>query len=944
MAQVYQVVPLLDVDFRATSIEFTKDKVFIGESKGHIHSYTLARKGMPDETLVPYLNSIKPWRARVEKLKADTAIGVLYAFAEGNLSVFHLETLEDLQNFGKNFNIFAINEHKDFSGRVCIAQKRRLTTFRWGQSLKNSKGLLGGFIVDKDNFMVPDVPSTMAWCRHSICVGFTKKSYIIINSENGSTKEIDLPSGPINFQPYVKVIKDEFFCLWGTNLLISFYSSTGEPSARSTISFEESRHIISVGYQEPYVVILTERTLEVFSLEDSHCVQQESLPSGSGAVAMSDTDVPITYVTTSSVMSLKPIPIDSQITKMLLQCKIKEARILLEKHIDPTAEDSDLAFEQFNLDAAWCLFRNLKLELSVEHFLLTNFDPRDVMSLFPDYCNRNIYSQDNTRKETVATLVYSTCIERGASPDNTEFNKMIEEKTIRVKLYVISLLQQKRETVFKPPKAGRASGQQNFLVSKFSVNKINPQPLKRDECLELIDTFLLKLYIDIGLDRNSQKKLQEKFGKNHLRLLEDLFDSANQPKLNFPDCEAFLKSNGKGAQNALAMLYEAYNRKVDALRIWKELGGTKEAGLKEQAARQTVKILLQVNDKQTVFEYSTWVLSLFPDIGLEVFTSSEEQHRIPPDLVLQHLERFDKIEPPLSERYLKYLVEEKEIDAERFHTRLALCYVQKLFQMKPRDSDDEIPPQNTSTFMKYKKELMLFLETSKNYRPSTLLEELKDSWLLDAEVLLLSREKKYMEALHILVSHAIRKDDFDRAEKYCLSQSEQLLTKLLKIYIEKALNYEQQTNEISEPRLQEEAKKNMKKFQNCAENLLQKYATHEEMDPLLVLEIIPEHWELSSSALHTYLYVALSHTLHRGHDVGILNQLSEMNLIQTECEWTAKRNASVKITNERRCDVCRNKIGNRPFVVYPNGKVVHHSCMGASNICPVTKTNFESLA
>jgi hypothetical protein len=48
-----------------------------------------------------------------------------------------------------------------------------------------------------------------------------------------------------------------------------------------------------------------------------------------------------------------------------------------------------------------------------------------------------------------------------------------------------------------------------------------------------------------------------------------------------------------------------------------------------------VKILLKTADKQTIFNYSTWVLEKRPVIGLEIFTNKEEAHHLSYDIVLE---------------------------------------------------------------------------------------------------------------------------------------------------------------------------------------------------------------------------------------------------------------------------------------------------------------------
>lgn len=75
------------------------------------------------------------------------------------------------------------------------------------------------------------------------------------------------------------------------------------------------------------------------------------------------------------------------------------------------------------------------------------------------------------------------------------------------------------------------------------------------------------------------------------------------------------------------------------------------------------------------------------------------------------------------------------------------------------------------------------------------------------------------------------------------------------------------------------------------------------------------------------------------------SNVAEMDLLNIECDLVeAKRvnliiQANVRITRDKRCVVCDNKIGEKMFAVYPNGIVAHHTCISNKNLseCPQTK-------
>ena len=59
--------------------------------------------------------------------------------------------------------------------------------------------------------------------------------------------------------------------------------------------------------------------------------------------------------------------------------------------------------------------------------------------------------------------------------------------------------------------------------------------------------------------------------------------------------------------------------------------------------------------------------------------------------------------------------------------------------------------------------LLSFLEEKSNFNPSILLEKVKDSWMVEEEIILLVKEKKYEPAIEIFVKNR----EFSKAEEFC---------------------------------------------------------------------------------------------------------------------------------------------------------------------------------
>ena len=55
-----------------------------------------------------------------------------------------------------------------------------------------------------------------------------------------------------------------------------------------------------------------------------------------------------------------------------------------------------------------------------------------------------------------------------------------------------------------------------------------------------------------------------------------------------------------------------------------------------------------------------------------------------------------------------------------------------------------------------------------------------------------------------------------------------------------------------------------------------------------------------------------------------------MNMLQADYNLVKAKKAYVRITNERNCVKCHRKIGDKVFVVYPDGTTIHSTCASSA--------------
>jgi hypothetical protein len=123
-------------------------------------------------------------------------------------------------------------------------------------------------------------------------------------------------------------------------------------------------------------------------------------------------------------------------------------------------------------------------------------------------------------------------------------------------------------------------------------------------------------------------------------------------------------------------------------------------------------------------------------------------------------------------------------------------------------------------------------------------------WMMEDEIFLYSREKRHEDAL----KKYIKKNMNAEAEKYCRENRDKTLTLYFKMLL-KMYNYFESSNNSDAIFL----KKDILMF-------LKKYSSDSELDPLIVLELIPDNWMLNDNegvgGIYQFLESAIIHTLN----------------------------------------------------------------------------------
>lgn len=137
----------------------------------------------------------------------------------------------------------------------------------------------------------------------------------------------------------------------------------------------------------------------------------------------------------------------------------------------------------------------------------------------------------------------------------------------------------------------------------------------------------------------------------------------------------------------------------------------------------------------------------------------------------------------------------------------------------------------------------------------------------------------------------------------------------------------------------DEQRRSAAEYKEAALALLTTYATHRDLPPEEVLDLLPEDWDLAG--LSSYLSRCMRACLH-AQRAGILEEnLSSMAYLKTFSAWSNERATKVVIENASCCAVCHTRILGKAFVAYPNSTCVHLQCAQSYTVCPKTGKDFS---
>jgi len=344
----------------------------------------------------------------------------------------------------------------------------------------------------------------------------------------------------------------------------------------------------------------------------------------------------------------------------------------------------------------------------------------------------------------------------------------------------------------------------------------------------------------------------------------------------------------------------------------------------------TIRYLQQIGgaDPSLVLEFSYLILTSAPEDAIVIFTEpSPGTTRIPTGLVLGHLRRTA---PQLMIHYLETAIRHFEEIGTEFHNELVKLYLEGVLNHPDYAESMSLPTREVAkkesekgSVGRKRKKLILFLDhMPRYYEPATVLQLFPPNELHQEKAILLRSLGQHKEALAIYAHHLC---DDGLAERYCRSLYKQNPVLNANIYVT-----------LLEVYLHPPDSKSIDSCIQAALNLLSKYM--ERIDTAKALEVLPSEG-IAVNALRCFLEASIRHHHDEQRNSSVLSNLITQERRNAEIELVKLKSQRVVMKEGRLCPVCEKKItSDSVFGVYPDGTVVHYSCMEDEFVNPLTGT------
>ena len=956
-----------------TSIVEYKENIIIGDSSGFIWGYK-----KENYKLIEYYQ--KQLKNKIDKLIVIPELDILYILSGGNFYYYSLPAFvdkspkepdkeaKDLKDIAK---VIENQCPKNRNELLLISKKKKILFFYYVIEMQR---LLHKEYLDKDKkqlaINLEEIPEKLLWYDNSICY-YTKSGKLtfskIITDKGVTTlveKSQDLPVENIS---YIQSSWAVVSCG-----CVIFHDHDGQALTKNMIIFKPENPLIDLEvFNDLHIVALCQKNIEIYDSNDGQCVQElntdisndfnkKFLSKGNGRIfaVLSNKKDEKAKDFCCSLWEIRELSFEKQIKISLKSNQIEKAFGILNNKLEYNIEKFKF-LESFYCDCAWNSFNKKTKEGYEEaqyYFGLFNFNPFELIYHFiklleiktihvgfdnieklnPEINNCQIVSTDGKLDDNVKSALQMLITVLEAKKEYIyKSNDLIYNITEKGKIVPISF-----EAARNNPLKFETS-----QSCKINLIDVQPKDVKLFEAIRIINEALVKSMVLLNMD---------------LSLIEEIIEN-DQYKTDYS--EQFLsKINTFMSNMALAYIYKKQKKFNEALKILEPyINNTEKEDENKHAVYLLKKILISFGKNHAYNEiYEQGLKILLNHHQMDAFEALLCNELISIDNFLEKILIDEPANISKRETFLKMLCDEKKYanySNERYQTLYLELLINKLFSELKKESIPE--NKQSEKFPKEYQDLKELFKKYINYNKNKLYEKVKDTWMYDIEILLLSKLQKIDEAIKKLIELVKSNNkEFEDIREFCKINYNNDMDIFKKYFKNLREKYDDKAYEQMKPLFKKEMLKLIDLFINGelldSEEIKNKNKLEllNLLNPKEILGLIPNDWKLNESLdskensktifnlMHFYLkeYAIINNNYKR------LENLAKMDLTYKQKKLYELRDKYVSLDINSSCYLCGKKItNNTQFLVYPNGHIYHSRCSPDLNLEVKTGKNFKNF-
>ncbi|XP_039273465.2 transforming growth factor-beta receptor-associated protein 1-like [Styela clava] len=879
------------------SLEMSGKNIYVGANDGSLYHFLLledvVQSNANNSASSPFLQAQKRVSTKkpILQIKVATELKSLLINSDGLIQVYSMLDLApssaSIFSKIKNVSRFYVNDHpvhaNPFTVEVCVTFIKKKTVQLFQVQEDN--------IVSLKEISLPEHPRSLALDGHFMCVG-TSSGYFMLNMDSNARQEL-LPAGENKL--FVHRVAPAEFLLTAPNALGVFVTSAGI-SQRAPLQW--STAVRQACFIHPYVVAMDDEFITIHSIVDQQ--QKQTIPF-QGGLTMLKSGGKVLVCTTKDIFALNLIPFDKQIADLLNEKRVEQAMELAKecRKCVPRQQFYEMMQTTYR-KAGFVHFKELKFEEAEAMFDDGKIDIREIISLYP------------------TVLPIDSNFVRNVPPYHDIAN--VIEMCSRSDDYIARCYNFLASYLLKRSLVPRLSNDENRESNPFGEKTLQENPQYRSDIFRSTIKVFAKQHMtdDILLLLQGEHEPVSKSVIQRSSFFYEFKDYAEEICEVLDEYHCF---------HAKAMNYLLNDDLDSAMNEWKELS----EGLKIDVDFPSLSFVAEMLGRfctniNQLWKHGEWILSLDQDVGVSIFTKHTSQFSdnlmttessklgIKADDIIDFLHHYPG--PVVS--YLEHLVFVCRIQKEKYHTHLAVLYLDTVLKLKEQSGDEE-------SLVAARQRLQKLLKVSNMYRISLILSKVRDTDLHAESVILHGKLGEHKKALDLLVN---RMKDQTAAEEYCMEQSTDhesrklLFQNLLSVYLSK-VSLDSKTG----------------KSAMAVVDILNKHA--EYYDAQRVLNLLPKAWSISQ--LQQFLSRTVRLRMYNLHTSHLQLMLEKCENNSTKKENVNLMNTSVRISEDKICQVCNRLFQDSDCVLYPNGVAVHTHCGSNKYVCPVTGQLFKTL-